>query len=104
MVYDTEKLIIHIIRKHPDVWKFSEIRFNLMANLIRGNRAALIQRILFENTSPRICRFLHVPRLYDWGNSTKDSDLQIAIECSEGMKNSKFFFFFFLKDKFDNFL
>ncbi|PKB99384.1 hypothetical protein RhiirA5_403639 [Rhizophagus irregularis] len=92
LVHDTEKLVIHIIKKYPNVWKLSEIRFNLMANLIRGHRINLIKRILFENTSLRnnvdcpiyICRNLHVPRLHDLKSSIKKSDLQIAIESSEG--------------------
>ncbi|CAI2190107.1 18742_t:CDS:2, partial [Funneliformis geosporum] len=90
LVNDTENFIVHIIKTQPDVWRLSEVRFNLMANLIHGERAALIQHILFENnaTNPnhsnRICRFLHLPRLYDWGYSEKVSDLEIAIQNSEG--------------------
>ncbi|GBB98519.1 hypothetical protein RclHR1_03250013 [Rhizophagus clarus] len=92
LVHDTEKLVIHIIKKYPNIWKLSEIRFNLMANLIRGHRINLIKRILFDNTplsndtgcSELVCRNLHIPRLYDWRNSIKKSDLQIAVESSEG--------------------
>jgi hypothetical protein len=92
LVHDTEKLVVHIIKKYPNVWKLSEIRFNLMANLIRGHRINLVRRILFDNkplsnnTNYPVhnCRNLHVPRLHDWRNSIKKSDLQIAIENSEG--------------------
>ena len=94
MVHDTEKLVFNVIKNKPNVWRLSEIRYDLMADLIQGRRAPLVKRILFENTplsdtdpASRVCRFLHVPRHYDWENSenlTKKSDLQIAIECSEG--------------------
>ncbi|CAI2177385.1 15061_t:CDS:2, partial [Funneliformis geosporum] len=92
LVADTEKLIKKCVKKNPGLWSLSEIRYDIMTNVIRSKYISLLHQILFEykkaddkkQDKTKISRYLHIPREYQWPMRAKESDLMIAIEKSSG--------------------
>ncbi|CAG8435000.1 15961_t:CDS:2 [Funneliformis mosseae] len=44
----TEKLINKCIKKNPSLWSLTEVRYGIMANIIRSKNIPLLHRILFD--------------------------------------------------------
>ncbi|CAH1766525.1 2254_t:CDS:2, partial [Entrophospora sp. SA101] len=92
LIAQTETIVVKFIKRNPSVWKMIDVRYEVMANLISGRRISLIQNILkpdkmiFKNQKDLIM-FLHTPRLYEWPRKPKESDLEVAIKCSEKRHN-----------------
>jgi hypothetical protein len=92
LVADTEKLIKKCIKKNPDLWRLSEIRYEIMANLVQAKCVLLLHQVLFDcknvnandKINIKISRYLHIPRQYSWPVKKKKNDLEIAIEESSG--------------------
>ena len=60
-----------------------DIRFDIMANLIRGDCVSIIKNILSSESNGKNMN-LHIPRCYSWEQIKKETDLEIAIRCTEG--------------------
>ncbi|GBC02578.1 hypothetical protein RclHR1_00470008 [Rhizophagus clarus] len=86
LVHRTEKLIRQFIKKRPAIWRLIDVRYDVMASLIKGRRIRLIQQILNNEESDPSMRYLHTPRLNEWPKNPKTSDLEIAIKCGEGRR------------------
>lgn len=86
LVHRTERLIRQFIKKRPAIWRLIDVRYDVMASLIKGRRIRLIQKILNNEESDPSMRYLHTPRLNKWPKEQKTSDLEIAIKCSEGRR------------------
>ncbi|CAB4479128.1 uncharacterized protein OCT59_027522 [Rhizophagus irregularis] len=86
LVHRTERLIRQFIKKRPAIWRLIDVRYDVMASLIKGRRIRLIQKILNNEESNPWMRYLHTPRLNEWPKKQKTSDLEIAIKCSEGRR------------------
>ncbi|CAG8506295.1 6159_t:CDS:10 [Funneliformis mosseae] len=71
LVECTEKLIKKCIKENPDLWSLSEVRNDIMANIIRSRNLTLLYEILFEHKAMSI-------------NKIKRDDLIIAINESSG--------------------
>ena len=69
--------------KKYGLWKMLDIRFDIMANLIRGNCVFIIKNILSSESNGKN-KYLHIPRSYSWDQLKKETDLEIAIKCTEG--------------------
>ncbi|GES81134.1 hypothetical protein GLOIN_2v1867698 [Rhizophagus clarus] len=93
-----QNIVKNFIKEHPIIFKLSDIRYNIMGNLIRGNCVSIIKKILFINENSvntskllramkaKMNNHLHFPRLYSWdSNSQKKSDLEVAIESIAGV-------------------
>ncbi|RIA85733.1 hypothetical protein C1645_741357 [Glomus cerebriforme] len=90
-----QNIVKNFIKFHPIIFKLTDIRFDIMENLIRGNCISLIKKILFTNVkysknlrsmSAKTNNHLHFPRLYSWdSNSPKKSDLEVAIKSITGV-------------------
>ncbi|CAG8590670.1 2898_t:CDS:10 [Funneliformis caledonium] len=90
LVEGTNRIIWRFIKKRPEVWRLMDIRFNVMANLIRGGACYLIKFILFGDDNDLIIKdkkqlkqieadkkknklfnkklTLHIPRTKKWMN------------------------------------
>jgi hypothetical protein len=86
LVHRTENLIRQFIKRRPAIWRLIDVRYDVMASLIKGRRIRLVQKILNNEESDPSMRYLHTPRLYGWPKNQKTSDLEIAIKCSEGRR------------------
>ncbi|CAB4414228.1 unnamed protein product [Rhizophagus irregularis] len=86
LVHRTERMIRQFIKKRPAIWRLIDVRYDVMASLIKGRRIRLIQKILNNEESNPWMRYLHTPRLNEWPKKQKTSDLEIAIKCSEGRR------------------
>jgi hypothetical protein len=92
LVKNTENLIKRCTKKNPDLWRFTEIRYEIMTNIIHTKNTLLLHQILFnhkkvyvnDNTETRVSSYLHTPRQYSWPVKERKSDLEIAIEKSSG--------------------
>ncbi|CAG8683286.1 476_t:CDS:2, partial [Funneliformis mosseae] len=92
LVAGTEKLIKKCIRQDPDLWSLSEVRYGIMAIIIRSKHISLLHWILFgykeaggnKHDKTRVDRYLHIPSQYKWPMEKKKSDLKLAIEQSSG--------------------
>ncbi|CAI2166632.1 8729_t:CDS:2 [Funneliformis geosporum] len=86
-----EKLIKKCIKKNPGLWSLSEVRYGIMANIIRSKHVPLLHWILFDyeadskkQVKTRVSRNLHIPSQYEWTMEMKISDLMIAINQTLG--------------------
>ncbi|CAI2194105.1 7004_t:CDS:2, partial [Funneliformis geosporum] len=97
LVAYTECLIKTCIKKNPDLWSLSEVRFDVMANIIRSKSVPLLHHTLFDykqadgnkQDKTRVSRYLHIPREFEWpmrtksmSAKTKESDLMLAIKIT----------------------
>ncbi|CAI2185547.1 9832_t:CDS:2, partial [Funneliformis geosporum] len=90
LVVCTERLIKTCIKNNPDLWSLSEVRYEIMANIIRSKSKPLLHNILFDHKEAvrnkqdktKVSRFLHIPREYEWSTRTKESDLMLAINIT----------------------
>ncbi|CAB4425400.1 unnamed protein product [Rhizophagus irregularis] len=82
-----KRMILRIKRSSMNLniclWRMLDIRFDIMANLIRGNCVSIIKNMLFFDSNKKE-KNLHIPRCYSWDGKIKETDLEIAIKCSEG--------------------
>ncbi|CAI2162514.1 19915_t:CDS:10 [Funneliformis geosporum] len=90
-VTGTEKLIKRCIKEKPGLWSLSEVRYGIMANIIRSKNISLLHWILFDyeadskkQVKKRVSRNLHIPSQYEWTMEMKISDLMIAINQTLG--------------------
>ncbi|CAG8665194.1 15529_t:CDS:2 [Rhizophagus irregularis] len=83
LVQQTEYIIKKYLIKNHSLWRMMDIRFDIMANLIRGNCVSIIKNMLFFDFNKKE-KNLHIPRCYSWDGRIKETDLEIAIKCSEG--------------------
>ncbi|GES77851.1 hypothetical protein GLOIN_2v1870320 [Rhizophagus clarus] len=83
LVQQTESIIKKYLNKNHGLWRMFDIRFDIMANLIRGNCVSLIKNILSYDSDKKE-KYLHIPRCYSWDGKIKETDLEIAIKSSEG--------------------
>ncbi|GBC38196.1 uncharacterized protein OCT59_005945 [Rhizophagus irregularis] len=84
LIQQTERIIRKYLTKRCGLWRMLDIRYDIMANLIRGNCTYIIRNILFS-ISDRKNNYLHIPRCNSWGGQlTKDTDLEISIACTKG--------------------
>jgi hypothetical protein len=84
LIQQTEHIIKKYLTRKCGLWRMLDIRFDIMANLIRGNCTYIIKNILFS-ISDRKNNYLHIPRCYSWGGQVrKETDLEIAIACTKG--------------------
>ena len=85
-------MIKDFIKNHPNIFRLTDIRYDIMTNLIRGNCISLIKKILYNKSDHYTSKInlkamnaktndhLHFPRLYSWDSkSQKTSDLELAI-------------------------
>ncbi|CAI2165825.1 1963_t:CDS:2, partial [Funneliformis geosporum] len=86
LVQQTEYIINKCLIKKCGLWRMLDIRYDVMANLIRGNRVTTIKNILsLESDDGKNSKHLHTPRIKSWnGNDKEFTDLEIAIECTKG--------------------
>ncbi|CAG8626949.1 10292_t:CDS:2 [Funneliformis mosseae] len=86
LVQQTEYIINKCLIKKCGLWRMLDIRFDIMANLIRGNRVTMIKNILsLESHDGKYSKHLHTPRIKSWNGTDKEfTDLEIAIECTKG--------------------
>ncbi|CAG8673758.1 2255_t:CDS:2 [Funneliformis mosseae] len=85
LVAGTENLIKKCIKDNSNLWSLSEVRYDIMANIIRSRNLSLLHQILFVyKDKTRISRYLHVPSQYKWPMEKNISDLKLAIEQSSG--------------------
>ncbi|CAH1764434.1 13412_t:CDS:10 [Entrophospora sp. SA101] len=94
LLYHAEKLVFRSFVKSPSLWRLNEVRYDIMANLIRSNSTSLIKKILFKDNDEILGdknkqkalenndQHLHIPRLYGWPKVKKLTDLEVAIECA----------------------
>ncbi|CAG8447059.1 4522_t:CDS:2 [Rhizophagus irregularis] len=93
-----QNIVKNFIKYNPLIFQLTDIRYDIMGNLIRGNCVSIIKRILFIKTEnfkssegskamkAKMNNHLHFPRLYSWeSNSPKKSDLEVAIESITGV-------------------
>ncbi|PKK75298.1 hypothetical protein RhiirC2_736886, partial [Rhizophagus irregularis] len=73
LVHRTERLIRQFIKKRPAIWRLIDVRYDVMASLIKGRRIRLIQKILNNEESNPWMRYLHTPRLNEWPKKQKTS-------------------------------
>ncbi|CAG8587113.1 9879_t:CDS:2 [Diversispora eburnea] len=89
LILQTEQIVFKFIKKNPSIWRLIEVRYNVMASLLRGRRINLIQYLLIDSLNYKNNqnnKFLHTPRMFEWPKKLKTSDLEIAIKCSEGKR------------------
>ncbi|CAI2166361.1 3775_t:CDS:2 [Funneliformis geosporum] len=87
----TEKLIKKCIKKNPNLWSCSEVRYGIMSNIIRSKHIPLLHWILFDykeadgnkQDKTRVSRYMHIPCQYVWPMKKKKNDLMLAIKQSE---------------------
>ncbi|CAI2170783.1 7251_t:CDS:10 [Funneliformis geosporum] len=89
LVAGTERLIKKCIKEHPGLWSLSEVRYDIMANIIRSKNISLLDQILFDlkvtdGKKTRVSRYLHIPREKKWFMEDEESDLKLAIKESSG--------------------
>ncbi|PKK61042.1 hypothetical protein RhiirC2_817389 [Rhizophagus irregularis] len=82
LIQKTEIIIKKIFVKKCGLWRMLDIRFDIMANLIRGNRVSIIRKILSSKSGDGKSKHLHIPRCYSWNKQIKETDLEIAIKCT----------------------
>ncbi|CAB4493724.1 uncharacterized protein OCT59_018961 [Rhizophagus irregularis] len=84
LVQQTERIIKKYLTKSFGLWRMLDIRFDIMANLIRGNCTYIIKNILFSISDGKN-NHLHIPRCNSWGGQLiKETDLETAIVCTKG--------------------
>jgi hypothetical protein len=83
LIQQTECIVKKYLNKKCGLWRMLDIRFNIMANLIRGNCISIIKSILSAKSDYGKNKHLHIPRCYSWYGKIKKTDLEIAIECTE---------------------
>ncbi|CAI2174956.1 10646_t:CDS:2, partial [Funneliformis geosporum] len=110
LVASTERLIKTCIKNNPDLWSLSEVRYGIMANIIRSKSIPLLNKILFhyqeavgiKQDKMGVISYLHIPREYEWPmkmiesysksaktieSNSKESDLMLAINnTSDGCR------------------
>ncbi|CAG8443013.1 9129_t:CDS:2 [Funneliformis caledonium] len=84
IVQQTENIVKKYLVSNFGSWRMLDIRYDLMANLIRGNRVSIIRNILSFESKNGKNKNLHLPRLYSWNGQAKETDLEIAIKYSKG--------------------
>ncbi|PKY27233.1 hypothetical protein RhiirB3_390138 [Rhizophagus irregularis] len=82
LIQKTEIIIKKFFVKKCGLWRMLDIRFDIMANLIRGNRVSIIRKILSSKSGDGKSKYLHIPRCYSWSKQIKETDLEIAIKCT----------------------
>ncbi|GBB96337.1 hypothetical protein RclHR1_02730009 [Rhizophagus clarus] len=93
-----QNIVKNFINYNPNIFRLTDIKYDIMGNLIRGNCVSIIKRILFINTDKyksainsramkaKMKGHLHFPRLYSWeSNTPKKNDLEVAIETITGV-------------------
>jgi hypothetical protein len=83
LIQQTESIVTNCFIKRCGLWRMLDIRFDIMANLIRGNCVSIIRKILSSKSINGKNRYLHIPRCYSWNKQIKETDLEIAIKCAE---------------------
>ncbi|CAG8684544.1 1433_t:CDS:2 [Cetraspora pellucida] len=78
LIESTQRLIYRFIKQHG-IWRLTDIRYEIMIDLIKAQQYSLIKLILNENIDGKNCK-LHLPRRYK-GNMKpkKTTDLEFAI-------------------------
>ncbi|CAG8505362.1 15595_t:CDS:1 [Funneliformis mosseae] len=84
IIQQTENIIKKYIVSKSGLWRMLDIRYDLMAHLIRGNRVSIVKNILSFKYKNGMKKSLHIPRLYSWDGRVKETDLEIAIKYSKG--------------------
>src|SRR5690348_5194929 len=73
----------YIVKKHSitkrGLWRMIDIRFDIMASLIRGKCVTIIKNLLSYEKN----QHLHIPRCRSWGGQIKETDLEIAIKFTK---------------------
>ncbi|GBC07560.1 hypothetical protein RclHR1_07530009 [Rhizophagus clarus] len=82
LIQQTESIIKKYFFKKCGLWRLLDIRFDIMVNLIRGNRVSIIRKILSSKSNGGKSKYLHIPRCYSWNKKIKETDLEIAIKCT----------------------
>ncbi|RIA85727.1 hypothetical protein C1645_830367 [Glomus cerebriforme] len=91
-----QRIVKSFIRDYPIIFQLTDIRYDIMGNLIRGNCVSIIKKILYKLSksseanlkamNTRTDNNLHFPRLYSWdSNFPKKNDLEVAIESITGV-------------------
>ncbi|CAH1764468.1 3623_t:CDS:2 [Entrophospora sp. SA101] len=114
LYYHTEKLVFISFNKSPGLWRLNDIRYDIMANLIRGKNVSLIKKILFKDNDNTVKdqkknaalknnkHYLHIPRLYGWPKVKKETDLEVAIKCAKGQNHNRTMIMGFLLEYYSN--
>ncbi|GES91142.1 hypothetical protein GLOIN_2v1471210 [Rhizophagus clarus] len=84
LIQQTESIIKKCFFKKCGLWRLLDIRFDIMASLIRGNRVSIIRKILSSKDNDKKSKYLHIPRCYSWNKQIKETDLEIAIKYTNG--------------------
>ncbi|CAI2196057.1 1493_t:CDS:2, partial [Funneliformis geosporum] len=96
LVACTERLIKTCIKNNPDLWSLSEVRYDIMANIIRSKSIPLLNKILFhyqeavgiKQDRMGVIRYLHIPREYEWPMKTKEINSKSAKTIESNSKES----------------
>ncbi|CAB5181139.1 unnamed protein product, partial [Rhizophagus irregularis] len=83
LIQQTQCIIKDCFTKKCGLWRMLDIRFDIMANLIRGNCVSIIRKILSSKYDNGKNKYLHIPRSYSWNKQIKETDLEIAIKCTK---------------------
>ncbi|GBB96951.1 hypothetical protein RclHR1_02880017 [Rhizophagus clarus] len=83
LIQQTQCIIKRCIVKRCGLWRMLDIRYDIMANLIRGNCVSIIRKILSSKSVDGRSKYLHIPRCYSWNKQIKETDLEIAIKCTK---------------------
>ncbi|CAG8564581.1 6458_t:CDS:2, partial [Cetraspora pellucida] len=88
LIESTQRLIYRFIKQHA-IWRLTNIRYEIMIDLIKSQQYSLIKLILKESVDEKNCK-LHLPRQYKWDmNPKKETDLEFAIlDSTHRNKNS----------------
>ncbi|CAI2164382.1 16680_t:CDS:10 [Funneliformis geosporum] len=91
LVKGIEDLIKKCIEENHNLWSLTEVRYGIMANIIRSKNLSLLHWILFDyEKETEVSNYLHIPSQYKLVTETIDkntsttSDLTIAIKLTLG--------------------
>ncbi|CAG8457697.1 5945_t:CDS:2 [Dentiscutata heterogama] len=87
LIESTQRLIYKFIKQHG-TWRLTDIRYNIMENLIKAEQYTLIKLVLNESINGKNCK-LHLPRRYKW-NKKKTTDLESLMPRNKSCENETF--------------